>query len=146
VASDRKRLTPEERDRIIELKLDRVPVREIAELVDCTVTTVQRTWHAWLDSTAKERAGKLERVRQELIQRQQRIASDARRGAARARGEGKAADEQRFLAEERAALREIARMTGSDAPTKIEQTGSPLQVLWIKEEVDDAPDSASDGA
>lgn len=138
MASDRKRLTPEEKDRIIELKLDRVPVREIAELVDCTVTSVQRTWHQWLDSTAKERASKLERVRQELIQRQQRIAADARRGASRARVDGKAGDETRFLAEERAALREIARLTGSDAPTKIEQTGPAFQVLVIREEVDGA--------
>jgi acyl-CoA reductase-like NAD-dependent aldehyde dehydrogenase len=145
VASDRKRLTPDEKDRIVELKLDRVPVREIAQLVDCTVTTVQRTWHAWLDSTARERASKLERVRQELIQRQQRIAADARRGSARARQEGKAGDEQRFLAEERAALREIARLTGSDAPTKIEQTGPGLQVLVIREEVDGAQADAAGG-
>jgi transposase-like protein len=138
VASDRKRLTPEERDRIIELKLDRVPVREIAELVDCTVTTVQRAWHQWLDSTAKERASHLERVRQELIQRHQRIAGDARKGATRARLDGKAGDETRFLAEERAALREIARLTGSDAPAKIEHTGPGLQVLVIREEVDGA--------
>lgn len=136
MASDRKRLTPEERDRIIELKLDRVPVREIAEVIDCTVTTVQRAWHQWLDSTAKERASHLERIRQELIQRQQRIASDARRGAARARAAGSAGDETRFLAEERAALREIARLAGSDAPTKIEQSGPGLQVLVIREEVD----------
>lgn len=138
MAADRKRLTPEERERIIELKLDRVPVREIAQVIDCTVTTVQKVWHQWLDSTAKERASRLERVRQELIQRHQRIAADARRGANRARTEGKAGDETRFLSEERAALREIARLTGSDAPTKIEQSGPAFQVLMIREEVDNA--------
>lgn len=144
-ASPRKRLTPDERDRIIELKLDRVPVRDIAELVGCTVTTVQRTWHGWLSETAEERAEALAKTREELVQRQERIAIDARRGAARAKAAGKAGDEVKFLAEERAALREIARLTGSDAPTKIEQSGPGFQVLVIREEVSDGDASASDG-
>lgn len=132
----RKRLTPDEHDRIIELKLDRVPVRSIAEQVGCTLQTVQRTWHKWLADTAEERSAALEATREELIQRQQRIASDARKGAMLARGSNQPANEVRFLAEERAALREIARLTGSDAPTKVEQTGPSLQVLYIREEVD----------
>lgn len=134
----RKRLTPDEHDRIVELKLDRVPVRAIAQDVGCTVQTVQRTWHKWLADTAEERSAALEATREELIQRQQRIASDARKGAMLARGANQQATEVRFLAEERAALREIARLTGSDAPTKIDQTGPAFQVLYIREEVDDA--------
>jgi acyl-CoA reductase-like NAD-dependent aldehyde dehydrogenase len=141
----RKRLTPDEHDRIIELKLDRVPVRAIAEQVSCTVQTVQRTWHKWLADTAAERSAALEGTREELIQRQQRIAADARRGAMSARKAGRGTEEVRFLAEERAALREIARLTGSDAATKIEQTGPAFQVLYIREEVDDDKTS-SDGS
>ena len=44
MTAKRKRLTPEERDRIVELKLNRVPVRTIAEQVGCQPKTVQATW------------------------------------------------------------------------------------------------------
>jgi transposase-like protein len=130
----RKRLTPDERDRIVELKLNRVPVRAIAEQVGTTTTTVQKTWNVYIKETASERAEKMAETREELILRQERIATDARHGAMRARRDENPSAETRYLAEERAALREIARLTGSDAPTKIEQTGAGFHVLVIKEE------------
>lgn len=130
----RKRLTPDEKDRIVEMKLNRVPVRAIAEQVGCATKTVQDTWAKWLDATSDERTRRLAATREELIQRHERIATDARHGVIRARRDNDTAAEVRYLAEERAALREIARLTGSDAPTRIEQTGAGFQVLVIKEE------------
>lgn len=140
----RKRLTPDERDQIVELKLNRVPVRAIAEQVGTTTTTVQKTWNTYIRETAAERAEKIAETREELVLRQERIAVDARHGAMRARKDGNPAAETRYLAEERAALREIARLTGSDAPTKVEQTGPGFQVLVIKEEPD-GDEAASHG-
>lgn len=133
----RKRLTPDERDRIVELKLNRVPVRAIAEQVGCATKTVQDTWQRWLEETADERAGRLESTREELIQRNERIATDARLGVMRSRRDSDTSAEVRFLAEERAALREIARLTGSDAPARVEHSGDlGFSVIRIVEEVD----------
>lgn len=131
----RRRLTPDERDRIIEMRLNRVPVRKVAELIGCQSKTVQLTWKKWLAETAAERAEALEETREELIQRMEQIATDARVGAQTANSVADQSAEVRFLAEERAALREIARLTGSDAPVKIEHTGevaiaaSPIERL-----------------
>jgi transposase-like protein len=134
----RKRLTPDERERIVELKLNRVPVRKIAEEVGTTTTSVQRVWNSYITATAAERSSRLSETREELVQRHERIATDARYGAMRARRDGNAVAEARYLGEERAALREVARLTGADAPTKIESDGAGLQVLVIREEVDNA--------
>jgi hypothetical protein len=130
-----KRLTPEERERIIEMKLNRVPVRAIAAQIGATTRTVQETWRKWIEATAAERAGRLESTREELIQRHDRIATDARVGVLRARRDADSAAEARFLAEERAALREIARLTGSDAPQRLDHSGDVgFTVLRIVED------------
>ena len=51
-----RRLTPDERDRIVEMRLRGVPVRTVAAEIDTTTKTVQRVWSAYLDETAQERA------------------------------------------------------------------------------------------
>jgi hypothetical protein len=119
----RKRLTPDERDAIIEQRLNRVPVRQIASSLDTTTKTVVEVFKKWLIESAEERNAELESVRELLIQRQDKIAADARLGALRSKAAADSASEARFLAEERAALREIARLSGADAPTKVEHTG-----------------------
>ena len=78
------RLTPDEIDDIIELKLDRVPVRDICTRVGCAIETVLRHWNAWLDDASEERRTKLERHQTEIMVRLDHIAADARRGARRA--------------------------------------------------------------
>lgn len=119
----RKRLTPDERDAIIEQRLNRVPVRQIASSLDTTTKTVVEVFKKWLIESAEERNAELESVRELLIQRQDKIAADARLGALRSKAAADSTSEARFLAEERAALREIARLSGADAPTKVEHTG-----------------------
>ena len=51
----RKKLTPDEEDQIVELKLQRVPVRTIAQQVGCAPLTVQRCWNRYLAQRVKER-------------------------------------------------------------------------------------------
>lgn len=119
----RKRLTPDERDAIIEQRLNRVPVRQVAASLNTTTKSVVEVFKKWLVESAAERSAELESVRELLIQRQDHIAAAARMGALRAKANDDSASEARYLAEERAALREIARLSGADAPTKVEHTG-----------------------
>ena len=130
-----KRLTPDEKEAIVELRLNRVPVRRVAEQVACTTQTVVRVWKQWLSESAAERAAALEETREELIQRHQRAAKDAREGVLRSQRASDCAAEVRYLAAEAASLKEIARLTGSDAPAKIEHSGETgFTVLRIIEE------------
>ena len=131
----RKRLTPDERDAIVEQRLNRVPVRQIAASLGTTTKTVVEVFKKWLVESAEERNAELESVRELLIQRQDKIAADARLGALRSRAVDDSSSETRFLAEERAALREIARLSGADAPTKVEHTGE-VQVDLTKAKAD----------
>jgi transposase-like protein len=127
--ANNKRLTPDERERIVELRLNRVPVRTVATEVGCQTKTVQAVWKRWLDETSAERSASLERTREELVQRHERIATDARLGYLRARRDNDRAAEVRYLAEERNALREIARLTGADAPVQVAHTHVTLDAL-----------------
>jgi transposase-like protein len=130
----RKRLTEDERDRIVELRLNGVPVRTVATQVGTTTKTVQATWQRWLRDTAEERSATLEAVREELIQRMTQVADDARRGHIRARADGDVTAAARWLAEERQALRELARIQGLDVQ-KVELSGAVgvLSVTLIEE-------------
>ena len=145
-----KRISPEEHQQIIDLKLDCVPVLKIAETVGCSTATVVDHWHKWLDETTEERRANLERKRSEVIGRLQSVASIARRGAVEARTSyrlildraddataeeyddiksalaSSATAEARFLAEERQALKELSRIAGWDAPTRIATSVEPL--------------------
>ena len=134
----RKRLTPEERDQIIELKLDRVSVRNIAVMVKTSTRTVQQVWNKWLRDTAAERAAALEESRTEAIARLDRIATDARHGALRARSDGDDAAVARYLDTEQRALVAAAKLEGLDLPTRIEHSGidgGPIEVTDPKAEL-----------
>jgi transposase-like protein len=134
----RKRLTPDERDRIIEMRLDRVPVRTIAAEIKTTTRTVQETWKRWLRETAEERRAVLDESRAEAIARLDRIATDARLGALRARRDGDDSAVARYLDTEQRALVAGAKLEGLDMPTRIEHTGAdggPIEVMDPKAEL-----------
>lgn len=127
-AKSARRLTLEEIDRIVELKLNQVPVRAIATEVGVAANTVVDHWHKWLDATTEDRREQLERHRSATIARLDHVAVNARRGAIRARTssglseDDRARAEVRYLAEERQALRALSTVAGFDAPIRV--TGS----------------------
>ena len=108
------RLTPSERDRIVELRLNGLSKMATAAAVGCDHKTVDLWWHQWLDDTAADRAEHLERHRAEIVARMDRIAGKA---AGRQDDVDTVADFARLLAEERQALREMARVLGLDQVT-----------------------------
>lgn len=122
--SSARRLTPDEKARIVELKLRRVPVRAIAASeLDCQVNTVQMHWNKYIAAHAAKFADTIARVRSELMLRQEQIAIDARRGL-----------EIRYMTVEIAALREIERLSGAAAPVKVEHSGEVItEAHWIEE-------------
>lgn len=129
-----RRLLPEERDRIIELKLSRVPVRAIAAQVGTTTATVQKVWKKHLADNAKARAGRLESERSEVLLRLDQVAADARRGFEKAMENADFGAAARFLAEERQAIGQRAKSTGLDVQ-KIDVSGQVdlRAITWVEE-------------
>lgn len=117
-----KTLTPDEHDRIIELKLARATRMAISREVGCAPATVDAHWHQYLAETADARQGRLEQMRSETIARFEQVATDARHGAILARSQRNHQAAARYLAVEQAALRDIAKLTGVDLPIKVEHT------------------------
>lgn len=116
----RKRLTPEEHDQIVRLKLERVPVRQIAANIGCNPLTVTKTWNRYLASRSAERRADLEMAFEDTIARLEKNATDARRGYTRAVRDEAHSDATRYLNAERQALVELAKLgvVRDDAPTQ----------------------------
>lgn len=110
MTSTQKRLTIEEKERIIELKLQRVSVRKIAEDVGCTLQTVQSTWNKYLKTRAEERRATSDRQFEEAIARLEQNAIDSRRGYQRSLKDDDLGAATRFLAQEQRALVDIAKL------------------------------------
>lgn len=104
-----RRLTPEEKEGIIELRLQRVPVRKVAETIGCTPTTVGKVYKQYITERSKERHAELEDALEGTLLRLERNADDARRGFQDAVLSG--SDEAtRWLELERKTLTDIARL------------------------------------
>jgi hypothetical protein len=106
----RKGLTPDERDQIVELKLERVPVRKIAELIPCTTRTVQVTWHNYVEYRNTLRRQQADAVLGENLLRLEKNARDARLGLQRAQKDRDARAAASMLDRERAALCELIKL------------------------------------
>lgn len=119
-----KKLTPEDHDRIIEMKLNRVPVRSIAQEIDCSPRIVQDHWNRYLADTAAERAARAETLRVEAVARLEQIAADCRLGALRTRAANQHTNCIRYLNAERATLVAIAQIEGVGEPLKVEHSGT----------------------
>jgi hypothetical protein len=114
--------------------LSGVTVRQIQDQTGHSTNTVQRVWSEYLRASAVDRREEVEARREELILRHERIADRARVEAAKFRrvvnrdgvvtDEGNPSAYARLLREERDALREVARLTGADAPVRVEHSGS----------------------
>jgi IS30 family transposase len=130
-----RRLTPDEVDQIVELRLAGVPVRAVAREVNTSPKTVQRRWHQYLRASAKERAEALAETREEIVQRFTQLADSARREANAALEVGDQSGAVKWSEQERHALRELARVQGLDVAT-INLTGgtdNTLEVVWRDE-------------
>lgn len=105
-------LTPEQRDRIIALRLDGHSVREVAAETGHALQTVSDYWHRYLAETSQDRRPALDLRREELLQRYERNAAAARAGAVAALEAGEYGPAARFLSAELSALRRVEELDG----------------------------------
>jgi dsDNA-binding SOS-regulon protein len=121
----RKILTPAEEHEIISRRLAGETVRDVATAVRRNPSTVQTIYKRFLDGETERLSEEREAERTHLILRYQQLADTAQRQivAELAEAEPNPQAIGRYMAEERQALREIARVTGADAPTKVEHSG-----------------------
>jgi hypothetical protein len=154
-----KRMTADERDEIVRLRLNAVPVRAVAQQVGCNKDTVTSVFNAWLDETTDERREQLERERSRVITRLAAIADDARRkasdiGARRGSDDTSDADlwvaESRYMHAERQAWKDLATVAGLNAPTQIAMAGgfqmpTEAEAAAILAELDQLSEPGDDG-
>lgn len=113
-------LTPDERNTIIEHRLNGVPVRAVVQLTGHATQTVVNVYRDYLAETVDERRQEIEQVRAGLVDRHERAAFTARLEGEAAKQRGDTTAHVRYLREERDSLREVARLTGAEAALKVD--------------------------
>lgn len=134
-------LTNEQRNSIVDMRLQGMTVRQVANQTGHAVNTVTKAWRSYMADHAVIRREEVEAHREELVQRAEQVANNARTEAVKFRRveklvvnedgeeelkverEGNPAAYQRLLGVELQALRDIARLTGADLPVQVEVTG-----------------------
>ena len=104
-----RRLTQDEKDRIVELKLNGSTVRQIAAEMDCAVNTVTATFNQWLDREWAQRQKHNERELQKIVSQLRQNAFDARKQYVILTLEGDHSTAQRYLESERKAMIELGK-------------------------------------
>lgn len=131
MATKRKRtseITEEQHERIVELRLNRIPVRTVAEQVGVAPNTVTAHWRKYLNELTAERTERLSEKQSEVIARLDDVARMHRQGALRARSDERLDPverqraEARHLAGERQALKDMAGVAGYNAPIRVATT------------------------
>lgn len=129
-----RRLTPDEKERIIEMRLAGVSVRTVAAAVDTSTRTVVDTFKKYCKARAEEFREQADPVRAHIIERLFRIANDAAKAGSTARDSGEMMLHSKYLAEERAAL--VALGKWFEGPVRIEHSGDTgFTVVRIIEEI-----------
>jgi len=105
-------LTQTERDRIVSLRLDNVSLRDVSAETGHALQTVSNVWHLYVAETQQDRRPDLGLRREELLQRFEKNAADARAGVKDAQGAGDHGAAVRYLAAELAALRRVVELDG----------------------------------
>lgn len=105
-----RRLLPAEKERIIELKYQRVHDSEIARQVGTTRVTVMKTWRTHLQARMKDHRDDMETTRADVIARLERNASDARIQYQSCVEAEDPITAQRYLESERKAMVELAKL------------------------------------
>ncbi len=124
-APSARRLTPDERERIVELRLAGVPVRTVAAEVGTTTKTVMATTKRELAERARAFSAKTDATLAKLVSRHLSAADSAAIAAEQALTRGDDAAAVRHMAEERARLQEVAKLSGLYIE-RIESTSSIL--------------------
>lgn len=127
-----RRLTPPEREQIIALRLQGVPVRTVAAQIDTSTKTVVSVTKAFLSERAQAFSAKTDATLNKLVTRHLCAADAAAVEAERATEGGDHNAAAKYLAEERARLQEVAKLSGLYIE-RVEQTGG-FTVLTITEE------------
>ncbi len=125
-------MTPEEKERIIEMRLAGVPVRQVAAEIPTTTKTVVNVFKAYCLERAREFREQAESNAAHIIERLWRIANDAAKAGAKADD----ATKLKCLAEERAALQALGKWF--EGPIKVEHTGDGAGFAVIR--IVDTPD------
>jgi hypothetical protein len=123
-----RRLTPDEIDRIVDLRLRGVPVRQVADMLETTTRTVQTHWTRFRERDAKERDKKLHAVRAGYVAQQEALADAATRDALDADDTGERA---RAIDAATKARMAAAKLQGLDVQ-RVEHTGAdggPIEVI-----------------
>ena len=129
-----RRLTPDEVDRIIELRLRGVSVRQVAEELDTTTRTVQTQWTKWRTKDAEERNEQLHAIRAGYVAQQEALADAATVDAMQTAEPGERA---RAIEAATKARMAAAKLQGLDVQ-RIEHTGAdggPIEVADPKAEL-----------
>lgn len=132
----RKTLTPDERERIIDLRLRGTSVRTVAAEVGCTTRTVVEVMKKYLAERALAYSAKTDATLARLVTRHLAAADAAAAAAEQAEMDGDHQTAAKYLAEERARLQEVAKLSGLYVE-RVEQSVG-FQVLTIREQVDDS--------
>jgi hypothetical protein len=103
-----------ETDRIVALRLDGRTLRDVAAETGHALGTVHKVWQAYLAETAQARRPELGLLREEMAQRLERNAADAREGAMAALDRDDHREHRAYLREERGALADLAKLYGGD--------------------------------
>jgi len=117
------RLTADERAKIVELWLERVPVRDIAEKVGRNKNTVVNVTQQFREERRRELQDHLADLHTRHVAQVERNAQDARRAFGEAYEIGELGPAAAFLRQELAALERAAKLLGTDQPTKLEHSG-----------------------
>jgi hypothetical protein len=116
-------LTPEQRQAIVDHRLNGVPVAAVIQMTGHARQTVINVFRDYMSEHADEHRAEIEQVRVMLVARHERAAFTARVEGERAKQDGDTPAHARYLREERESLREIARLTGAESAVKLDVSG-----------------------
>lgn len=130
----RMKITPEQLEQILELRISGVSVRETARRVGVNPRTVQERWNQYLEAEAEARGDRLRSVRAQYVLQLERIVERALTAPDVPGDEDdeEGAPDPRMLAEATKAIQAAAKLQGLEAATKLEHSGpdgGPVEVV-----------------
>lgn len=105
------RLTDDDRDRIIELKLNRWPVRDIAKEQRTSPRTIKTVWDDYLTGRQAERDANVVLKHIEAVERLEFISDEFHRLYLKARADGNLALAGKLLSQQATTVRDTAKLS-----------------------------------